>query len=229
MVVEFGDRVDRALSDAVLRLRLVLNSARLAGVTDLVASFRSLLVQYDPLVTDALVLIDQIAPYLETTEESLAKPRSWELPACYDEALAPDLAEVAERLNMTVSQVVDLHSSQEYSVYFLGFLPGCALMGDLPAELELPRRTAPRVRVPAGSVAIAMRLSIVYPLVSPGGWHLIGNCPLQFFDIRNSPPSLLGPGDRVRFKPISAREHAALSAERAAGTLFTGSDRFLRA
>jgi KipI family sensor histidine kinase inhibitor len=213
----------------VLRLRSVLEGAALEGVTDLVPSFRSLLVQYDPLVTDAETLIDQISPHLDTTAERSTRSTAWELPACYDEALAPDLAEVADRLNLTVSQVVDLHSSQEYSVYFLGFLPGCALMGDLPAALELPRRTAPRVRVPAGSLAIAMRLSIVYPLVSPGGWHLIGNCPLQFFDIGAVSPSLLAPGDTVRFKPISPSEHAALSAERADGHLFAARERFLRA
>ncbi|MFB8344612.1 5-oxoprolinase subunit PxpB [Brucella cytisi] len=229
VVVEFGNRVDRELSDTVLRLRSTLTATKLQGVTDFVPSFCSLLVQYDPLVTDGLSLIDAIAVHINTPAEHETRTRIWELPACYDETLAPDIADVADRLNKSVSQIIDLHSAQDFSVYFLGFLPGCALMGDLPAELELPRRTAPRVRVPAGSVAIAMRLSIVYPLVSPGGWHLIGNCPLQFFDHHATPPSLLAPGDKVRFKPISLREHAAFSHERSTGRLFADSDRFLKA
>ncbi|MBZ7924336.1 5-oxoprolinase subunit PxpB [Ensifer adhaerens] len=229
VVVEFGDRVDRELSEAVLQLRSILMAAKLPGVLDLVPSFRSLLVQYDPLVSDGLTIIDAIVVHMDTPVELDTQPRTWELPACYDETLAPDVTDVADRLNMSVSQIIDLHSAQDYSVYFLGFLPGCALIGDLPSELELPRRTTPRVRVPEGSLAIAMRLSIVYPLVSPGGWHLIGNCPLQFFDHRATPPSLLAPGDKVRFKPISLSEHAALSQERSTGRLFAESERFLRA
>lgn len=207
LVVEFGNRIDRALSAKVLRLRHALELKALQGVTDLIPSFRSLLVQYDPLVADPLRLIDEIAELLEDTATTEAAGRRWELPVCYEEQFAPDVSEVAGRLNMKVADVIALHAAQEYLVYFLGFLPGCALMGDLPAEMELPRRTEPRVRVPAGSVAIAMRLTIVYPLVSPGGWHLIGNCPLKFFHSGLQKPNLLAPGDTVTFRPVSSREY----------------------
>ena len=207
IVVEFGSRIDRALSDKVLRLRDALRLKGLQGVTDLIPTFRSLLVQYDPLLADPLRLIDEIAGLLESTAKAETASRLWRLPVCYEEQHAPDLADVAGRVNMTVADVVDLHSSQEYFVYFLGFLPGCALMGDLPAELELPRRTEPRIRVPAGSLAIAMRLTLVYPLVSPGGWHLIGNCPLKFFHSGLQSPNLLAPGDKVGFRPVSSREY----------------------
>lgn len=213
LVVEFGNVVDKELNAHVINLHAALDAAGLHGVVDLVPTFRSLLVHYDPLQTDPETLIAQISPLLKSGSRSPRDVRTWELPACYEEQYAPDLADVAQRLGMTPSQVIDLHSSQDYSVYVLGFLPGCALMGDLPVEMKLPRKTEPRVRVPAGSVAIAMQLTIVYPLVSPGGWHLIGNCPLEFFNVGLPRPNLLAPGDRVRFRPILAAEHARLKAE----------------
>ena len=207
IVVEFGSTVDRALSAKVLRLRATLEAKRPHGVTDLVPTFRSLMVQYDPALADPLQLIDEIAGLLGEAGKAEAPGRLWELPACYDENFAPDIAGVGERLGMSVKQVVERHAAQDYLVYFLGFLPGCAMMGDLPAAMELPRRAEPRVRVPAGSVAIAMKLTIVYPLVSPGGWHLIGNCPVKLFHAASERPNLLSPGDRVRFRPVSAREY----------------------
>jgi KipI family sensor histidine kinase inhibitor len=215
LVVEFGNIVDRKLNEKVLNLQSALEAASLRGILDLVPTFRSLLVHYDPLQTDPETLIGLISPLLKSGSLSPRNVRSWEIPACYDEEYAPDLEDVAQRLGMKPSQVVDLHASQDYSVYVLGFLPGCALMGDLPVEMKLPRRMEPRVRVPAGSVAIAMQLTIVYPLVSPGGWHLIGNCPLNFFNVGLPRPNLLAPGDRVRFRPISAAEHTRLKAEQA--------------
>ena len=220
IVVEFGNTVDRALSARVLLLRQALEAARPEGVTDLIPTFRSLLVQYDPLQADPLRLIDEIAALLGAAGAAEAPGRLWQLPSCYDEEFAPDLADVAQRTGMKPAEVVELHAAQEYLVYFLGFLPGCALMGDLPAALELPRRTEPRVRVPAGSVAIAMKLTIVYPLVSPGGWHLIGNCPVRLFQAQLDRPNLLSPGDRVRFRPVSPREHAEIRRKEEAAKSF---------
>ena len=124
-------------------------------------------------------------------------------PACYDPDVAPDLVEVAARADMTVAEVATLHSQTPYHVYLVGFTPGFAFMGDVPARLAFPRRTDPRVKVPAGSVAIAQRMTGVYPVASPGGWHLIAACPVAFFDATVREPSILAPGDEVLFEPVT--------------------------
>lgn len=228
VVVEFGSTVDRNLSAKVLRLRHALELRQLPGVIDLIPSFRSLLVQYDPENVDPFDLIDLIGHVLDETVDTAQTFRHWDIPVCYHEEFAPDLAEVAHRLDMTPGDFVALHSAQEFFVYFLGFLPGCALMGDLPPQLELPRRVEPRVRLPAGSVAVAMRLTIIYPLVSPGGWHLIGNCPLKLFHPDLVRPSLFAPGDRVRFVPICPQEHQDILAEQSGAGAYQAAQGYLR-
>ena len=136
--------------------------------------------------------------------------RLWQIPVCCAGEFAPDLAEVARLTGLACAEVVRLHSSVRYHVYMLGFLPGFPYMGDLPPELALPRRADPRVRVPAGSIAIATTLTAVYPYQSPGGWHLIGATPIRFFDPARDPPSLLAAGDAVLFEPIDPDAFAAI-------------------
>jgi 5-oxoprolinase (ATP-hydrolysing) subunit B len=126
-----------------------------------------------------------------------------EIPVRYGDAYGPDLPEVARACRRSEEEVVALHCEREYEVYFLGFQPGFAYLGDLHEQLRLPRREWPRAGVPAGSVAIAERMTGVYPARAPGGWHLIGRTPLQLFDVERDPPSLLLPGDRVRFVTVS--------------------------
>lgn len=121
-----------------------------------------------------------------------------EIDVRYDGA---DLAEIAERVGLSVDEVVEIHSGAEYRVEFCGFAPGFAYLGGLPESLHLPRRATPRVRVPAGSVAIAAGYSAVYPSASPGGWHLLGTTTAVVWDLDRSPPSLLEPGRVVRFRP----------------------------
>ncbi|HLB54334.1 MAG TPA: 5-oxoprolinase subunit PxpB, partial [Gemmatimonadales bacterium] len=121
------------------------------------------------------------------------------IPVRYD---GPDLEEVSARTSLTREEVIRRHTAPEYLVYLLGFAPGFGYLGDLDPALILPRRSAPRTRVPAGSVAIAGAQTAVYPLETPGGWHLIGRTTLSLFDPRRDPPALLAPGDRVRFEAL---------------------------
>lgn len=214
LVVEFGSTVDRKVSDRVLSLSALVRT--LPGVLTTVPTFRSLLVQYDPLRTRAQDLQEVIASRLDTAQTSGAAARRWHLPACYEPDFAPDLADVAERTQHSVADVVRLHTQTEFHVYVVGFVPGFGYLGDLPKELVLPRRADPRVKVPAGSVAIAQNLTGVYPQESPGGWHLIAACPVRFFDVAADRPSLLAPGDKVRFEPVAAAEYERIKAAVAA-------------
>ena len=213
LVVEYGEVIDAALIAAVQRLDRRLAEARLSGVTETVPSFRSLMVHYDPLATSRAALIEAIeALDLGASDEVVAPGRTWNLPVCYDEQFAPDLSDVAAATGLAPDAVTAAHAATAFSVAVVGFLPGCPFMAELPAVFDLPRRTAPRTRVPAGSVAIAQKLSVIYPTESPGGWHLIGNCPVPLFDARWEAPALLAPADIVRIHPIAASEHGRILA-----------------
>ena len=208
--VEFGDRIDRTLSSAVLRLDAVIRAERPAGVVETVPTFRSLLVHYDPLATSRADLEHAIVGLLDRDGGGHAAARLWRIPVCYEGEFAPDLAEVAQLTGLAPGDVVALHCGVRYHVYMLGFLPGFPYLGDLPAALALPRRADPRLRVPAGSIAIATSLTAIYPYESPGGWHLIGATPIPFFDGAQSPPALLAAGDAVLFEPIDPAAFAAI-------------------
>jgi KipI family sensor histidine kinase inhibitor len=202
LVVEFGERIDRRLSAAVIGLAERIRVADLGGVTETVPSFRSLLVHYDPLATSAARLTGQISGLIAGKAAAQASGRLWRIPACHDAEFAPDLAEVAAQAGLTPGEAIALHGAERYHVYMIGFLPGFPYLGDLPEALQLPRRENPRVKVPAGSLAIAASMTAVYPTESPGGWHLIGRTPAPLFDTRAEPPALLRPGDAVVFEPI---------------------------
>ena len=210
LVVEFGDRIDRALNAEVLRLDTSLRSSELAGVVETVPTFRSLMVHYDPLVTTRANLERAIASLLDRKPGSRSTGTLWRVPVCYDGEFAPDLAEVAHLTGLSPGEVIALHSGTRYHVYMLGFLPGFPYMGDLPPRLALPRRADPRVRVPAGSIAIATTLTAIYPYESPGGWHLIGATPIRLFDPERAQPALFAPGDTVQCEPVDPLAFASI-------------------
>jgi inhibitor of KinA len=202
LIVEFGDRIDRGLSNDVLRLNATIRSKALSGVVETVPTFRSLMIHFDPLVTTRGDLEHAIRGLLDHDLGQRSEATLWRIPVCYEGELAPDLTEVAQLAGLTPGEVVAMHSGTRYHVYMLGFLPGFPYMGDLPVELALPRRADPRLRVPAGSISIATSLTAIYPYESPGGWHLIGATPIRLFDIERPRPALLVPGDAVLFEPI---------------------------
>ena len=204
LVVEFGDRVNRTLSERVLRLDAMIRSNPPVGTVETVPSFRSLAIYYDPLLTSQGELRRAIAPLLDLGDDPRAGARLWHVPVCYEGEFGPDLAEVARLTGSTPHDVVALHGGTRFHVYMLGFLPGFPYMGDLPPQLALPRRADPRLRVPAGSISIATTLTAIYPYESPGGWHLIGATPIRMFDPERPKPALFAPGDAVMFQPIDA-------------------------
>ena len=219
LVVEFGERVDRDVSNLVLALAHRLNEARIAGVVECVPTFRSLMVYFEPLIVPHTALAARIGKLVRGLRSTEAAGRRWRLPVCYDESVALDLADVAARTSLTPVQVIERHSAVTYHVYMLGFLPGQPYMGDLADELTLARRQTPRMKIPAGSVAIATTMTCIFPLETPCGWHLIGRCPLPLWDLRSGSSPLLRAGDQVGFAPVSLREYETLVAKAADGRL----------
>jgi inhibitor of KinA len=219
LVVEFGDRVDTRLSGLVLALAQRITHADLAGVVEVVPTFRSLMVHYDPLVVTQAELRRALMPMLTGLTASEPRGRRWRIPTCYDESVGLDIAEVAARTGLSAAELVALHSATTFHVYMMGFLPGFPYLGGLPKQLELPRRETPRLKVPRGSVAIAMDMTCIYSLESPGGWHVLGRTPAVLFDIGRDPPVPLAAGDKVAFEPISLEEYRQQAALAATGRL----------
>ena len=219
LLVTLGETIDDATHQRVRAALLRLDAAAIAGVTDLVPTFTSVAIHYDPAL---LAADDRTSPYTclvtevegllaELREDALPESPVVEIPVCYGGDLGPDLDELALRHGLLETDVVTLHSGPEYRVHMIGFMPGFAYLGGLPDVLATPRRDTPRTTVPAGSVGIGGQQTGVYPMESPGGWHLIGRTPLRLFDPAREPASLLAAGDRVRFRAIDSAEYRELA------------------
>lgn len=195
-------------------------SGKLAGLVETVPSMRALMVVYDPVATTRAELQPQIASLIAGGLSAGMKSRRVRIPCCYDDKeFAADLADVARRTKKAPEQVIQDHLKSRFKVYVLGFMPGLAYIAGLEPSLYLPRREQPRVRVPKGSVAIAMDMTTIYPFETPGGWHLIGRTPVAMFDKRREQPVFLAPGDSLTFERIDRRTYDRLHAQSEAGTL----------
>ncbi len=223
-VVEFGDSIDRAFSERVLALADRIDETDLAGVVETVPTFRSLLVVFDPARVAFEALAKTVAGLVRTGRPVAHKTRTWTLPVCYDGSLAPDLADVAARAGLSVEALAARHASIVHHVYMLGFLPGQPYLGDLPDDLALPRLESPRARVEAGSVGIATRMTCVFPKATPCGLRVIGRTPIPLWSPSRPNGALLGPGEKVVFRPISLDVFHRLADEAARGDLEAWSD-----
>jgi len=192
-------------------LLCLLESEPIAGIVNLHPAYCSVLVKFDPLKWRHEDLEKELRKYLGRLDNvKLPAPRQVEVPVCYGGEFGPDLEDVASVHGMTPGRVVELHTSATYLVFFLGFVPGFAYLGELPEELVTPRLPTPRKKVPAGSVGIAGNQTGVYPFETPGGWRLLGRTPLSIFRTERKDLSLLSIGDRVRFVTVSRERFAAL-------------------
>jgi len=217
LIVDFGSHYNKRLSLAILDASERLTRMGLPGLKESIPALSSLTVFYDPFQLPKERLIKEIEAICRAGTAAPDGGRIWELPVAYGGESGPDLGEVAAKAGIPEDEAIALHATQTYHVYMLGFAPGFAYLGDLPQALRLPRRAAPRARVPAGSGAIASAMTATYPLESQGGWHLIGATPVALWDMARRDEPLLKPGDQVRFKPVSAEDAEALRHRAAEG------------
>lgn len=212
LLIYFGEKITIQANEQVRKLLHLLEAEPIAGVRNLHPAYCSLLVKFDPLRWRHEKLEKELRKYLVQLDKvRLPEPRRVEIPVCYGGEYGPDLDEVAALHKISPDQVVELHASASYLVYFLGFVPGFAYLGELPSELVTPRLAVPRKKVPAGSVGIAGNQTGVYPFETPGGWRLLGRTPLAMFREDREGLSLLSIGDRVRFVPIPRERFAELN------------------
>lgn len=207
LLVELGDDIHPRINQKVRKLYMGTKGHRIQGLKDLVPSYRSLLVVYDPLIISLTSLKSRINEiWSALSDVRLPDPRTVEIPVVYGGEYGPDLQWIADYHRMTPQDVIRLHTQPTYQVYMIGFMPGYPYMGEIPNALVTPRRKTPRTHVPKGSVAIAQKQTGVYPFTSPGGWQILGRTPVQLFDSLRKPPSLLEMGDRVKFYAVAPEE-----------------------
>jgi KipI family sensor histidine kinase inhibitor len=205
-LIELPERIDAAVNARAVQIARLVEAAGLP-VTDVVVGYRSVMVYIDPLAPDAGVetRLRGIAA-TESTDERAAGAHL-NVPVCYDGSYGPDLADVAAFGKCSVDEVIALHLGLEYRVFVVGFVPGFAYMAAVDPRIAAPRRASPRLKVPPGSVAVAAGQTGVYPAETPGGWNLVGRCPVKPYDANRAEPFLFHPGDRVRFQRISEPEY----------------------
>ncbi len=220
LTLEFGDRIAPEFSAKVMATRDALAAAALDGVTDVVPTWRSLTVHFDPLRLDRQRLADCLLRCAQAPVQKSALATRWQIPVCFGGEHGPDLNAVATAAGRSPEAVIEALCATELRVFLLGFLPGFPYLGELPEWLRLPRRSTPRSAVPANSLAIAGAQAAIYPWVSPGGWHLLGRTPVRLFDLANeNRPALFAPGDSLRFTSIPADRYQQLHAAVAAGEI----------
>ena len=208
--VEFEDRVDRAVNARVIAVADTIQRAGHSGVRDIVPTYRSVAVYFDPLRVDYTSLIDGLERAAAApAPDEVVNASAVRIPVCYGDDLGPDLVDVASFAQASEDEVVRLHSGRTYRVFMLGFVAGFAYMGTVDDRIAMPRHATPRTRVPLGSVGIASTQTGVYPAETPGGWQLIGRTPIKPFDPRRPDPFLLKAGDSVQFYPIDRPEYDA--------------------
>ena len=213
LIIEFEERIDPLVNATTIACAESIQAAAVAGVRDVVPTYRSVAVYFDPLRTDTDALLERITHEAETAGPgALVAREPLRIPVCYGGDLGPDLPQVAAFARMSADDVVQRHASATYRVFMLGFVPGFAYLGMVDPDIAMPRRATPRVRVPMGSVGIAGVQTGIYPAETPGGWQLIGQTPVRPFDPRRDDPFLMKAGDAVQFYAIERAEFDRLKA-----------------
>ena len=226
IVVQFGSSIEQETHNKVQSLRMYLEQYPFPGIIEIVPAFVTIAVFYDPMkLTDPFTgegwrngnggirspyemicsIMERIVSELDQT--TVATPRIVDIPVCYGGDFGPDLADVASHNRLTVDEVIQIHSTQEYLVYMIGFAPGFPYLGGMSERIAAPRRDSPRLTIPEGTVGIGGSQTGIYPISTPGGWQLIGRTPLRLFRPEHQSPSLLKAGDIVRFYPIGLQQY----------------------
>lgn len=221
IVVEFGNVICAEINAKVHKTAQRVEQELSEWVREVVPTYRSVLVYFDPLQVKRQVLVDKIREILSVVEDDSSvnhEKTVLHVPVCYEGEFAPDLAFVAEHNGLSSAEVVAIHTSVPYLIYMLGFTPGFPYLGGMSERIAAPRLSQPRTVIPAGSVGIAGSQTGLYPVESPGGWRLIGRTPIKPFDPAAKQPFLLKAGMYLQFTAISAAEYAAIAAQVADGT-----------
>jgi len=217
LVVEFEERITPEINERAIALAESIHAANIPGVRDVVPTYRSVAIHFDPLRVDFDALVARVERDAEQPRvRAITSTMPVRIPVCYGGDFGPDLTDVATLSGVDEDEVIRIHSAATYRVFMLGFVAGFAYMGTVDGRIAAPRLSTPRLRVPVGSVGIAGVQTGVYPAETPGGWRLIGRTPVKPFDPARAEPFLLKAGDAVQFHPIDRATFGRLERESAA-------------
>ena len=219
VTIEFGTAIDPEISARVLALDAELNAQKAPGLIETVPTYRSLMVQFDPLIFDYERFQQQVRSVAETLEAAPASGRRWKVPVVYGGTFGIDLDATAERHGLTPAQLIEKHTAPVYRVYMIGFMPGFTYLGGLDPSIATSRRTDPRPMTPAGCISIGGIQALIAGQAMPSGWHILGLTPVRTFMAGREPAFLTAPGDEVVFEPVDAARWDALDRAAAAGEL----------
>ena len=216
IVCDFGDEVNREINTNVIKLfhhvKKEALKGNLNGILNYTPSYNKLIINFDLEIINSTKIIDFLNSIDFSKLNFSQNSKKWTIPVCYDFEM--DLENMSKTLKISKSEIINIHSSTDFFVYMIGFIPGHPFMGDLKSKLFLNRLKTPRVKIPPGSVGIVEKFCNIYPYESPGGWNIIGRTPIKLFNKQNeTSPCLLSPGDTVKFKSISKEEFQKLANE----------------
>lgn len=208
LVVEFGNEISEITNNQVHAFARQVTAKKIKGIMEVVPTFRSLMIYYDPDFISYNKLV-RILSTIQISEKDAGsgKKKVLQIPCCYEIPFGEDLADMEQILGLSRQEIIQIHSSIDYKIYMLGFLPGFVYLGGLDPRIETPRLKTPRVKIDAGSVGIGGNQTGVYPVASPGGWRLIGNTPVKFYDPKSEEPFVCQAGEYIHFVPITYEEY----------------------
>jgi KipI family sensor histidine kinase inhibitor len=212
LVIELGDEINKECNEEVIALYGKMKNVK--GVSEILPAYRSLLVYYDPFVTDFYELKEKTEEKFRAIRTQKIEGREFEIPVCYGGEFGPDLSFVAQYNELSEEDVIKIHCSRDYRIYMLGFLPGFPYLGGMDERIAAPRLEKPRTRIPAGSVGIAGKQTGIYPLESPGGWRIIGRTQFRLYNPLAEDPVPISAGDTIRFIRISKSEYDEMEGKR---------------
>jgi inhibitor of KinA len=208
LLVEFGKKISPETNQKITAVVQMIKEQHIEGVVDLIPAFCSLLINYDPRVVTYEEIKKRIQNLVRLeVKTGEVRKRIFEIPVCYGGEYGPDLGNIAEHAGLSEKEVIEIHSSRDYLIYMLGFLPGFTYLGGLDERIHTPRLANPRIKINAGSVGIGGSQTGIYPLDSPGGWQLMGMTPVKTYDPDRETPILVEAGDYIRFVPIDEQEY----------------------
>ncbi len=206
--MEFGNVISEEINKKIRTLTTLIENRKISGINEVVPTYRSLMIHYNPLIIgyeELVIILKEAEENINSIE--LPSPEIIEIPVLYGGKYGPDIENVAKHNNLTVEEVVKIHTSAQYLIYMLGFTPGFPYLGGMDKRIATPRLSSPRIKIPAGSVGIAGEQTGVYPVQSPGGWQLIGSTPVELFNPKRDNPILLKSGNYIVFKSINEEEY----------------------
>lgn len=218
ILIEWPAKISEEIVADILQFKTKILAELSAEVTDAIMGYHSLTVLYNCSIDSLDNTIQELQNVYVSKNTVIQNKRTlWKIPVCYDEAFGLDLALLSEALQLSTEAIIQLHTQPQYTVYFIGFLPGFLYLGGLDERLTMPRKATPRLQVAKGSVAIGGSQTGIYPLESAGGWNLLGNTPISFFDPTLEQPCFAQPGDAIQFVPIPLQTYEKIQLEVEAG------------